>query len=638
MSTFQNKKPQAKKNIADVTNLVVVGKKANVSWFKRFKIAIGLEKGEFGVGKNKGGYNSSEFVERYNEVMAQPDLWKNQLWVVLEMPNNSRLGRGISYFLATCIIITVFILYTQTMQSLTKYGEGEELCKMLAGQYCADKDDLALDPGCFAHDENTLPIMRNQKFVKARFGCNEDDCFGFGYNFGSPYTNITCLNSTKPFQSQNSLIYHYGKPLFFTNRVDMQSSNPVCTRLECQFNNQIGDGPKLWIAWEFFSTFFFSVEIFLRILISKSIMSYLRDKMNIFDILSIFPFYVECINNFALKGLGLYDLNFGILPSSPEPVVLVFLRSFKIFRLFKLARNFNSSKVLAETASKAWRQIVSIISLLLFTVVVFSILLFEVEAGRSCFVGEKDCLENVPEGTADMYHIGDRLVLNKNDGISSFSNVFFGFWFSFVTLTTTGYGDYTPVTNIGQIMAIFIMLAGAFYMAMPLTAAASVFFKAHTDHLRNLETLDHLESHMLKAMQEDNNEDKQQVLIIDVKSQLQGANQRVTKAAIFPRAMRFEDELNQLNLQIIDFLNSLKEDSSGQEDDQNESSSFINKSRDTTNDSSKLMIRYISIVNRADEILLSEQDLVKALSIESSKSQLDLIQRTLLEQKRKSKE
>jgi hypothetical protein len=42
-----------------------------------------------------------------------------------------------------------------------------------------------------------------------------------------------------------------------------------------------------------------------------------------------------------------------------------------------------------------------------------------------------------------------------------------------------------PATNVGQVMAIFLMMAGTFYMAMPLTAAASTFYNVHEWYLRS---------------------------------------------------------------------------------------------------------------------------------------------------------
>jgi len=44
------------------------------------------------------------------------------------------------------------------------------------------------------------------------------------------------------------------------------------------------------------------------------------------------------------------------------------------------------------------------------------------------------------------------------------------------------YGDIVPVTNAGQMMTIVLMLMGIFYMAMPLTASATTFYKVHEEH------------------------------------------------------------------------------------------------------------------------------------------------------------
>jgi hypothetical protein len=105
--------------------------------------------------------------------------------------------------------------------------------------------------------------------------------------------------------------------------------------------------------------------------------------------------------------------------------------------MFKLTRHFNASKVIKETAVKAYKQILGMISFLAFLVVLFAILLYQVEGGSPCFVGDEGCN---PPADAEGLHIGDKIYINKNGNLSSFSNVFYGLWYSFVTLTTTGYG------------------------------------------------------------------------------------------------------------------------------------------------------------------------------------------------------
>lgn len=54
-------------------------------------------------------------------------------------------------------------------------------------------------------------------------------------------------------------------------------------------------------------------------------------------------------------------------------------------------------------------------------------------------------------------------------------------WWSFVTVTTVGYGDISPTTNIGRIMAAVLMLVGIGFIGM-LTGTISTFFiKRKTD-------------------------------------------------------------------------------------------------------------------------------------------------------------
>lgn len=41
-----------------------------------------------------------------------------------------------------------------------------------------------------------------------------------------------------------------------------------------------------------------------------------------------------------------------------------------------------------------------------------------------------------------------------------------GVWWAYATATTTGYGDITPVTDIGKLLSIFLMLIGLALFAM----------------------------------------------------------------------------------------------------------------------------------------------------------------------------
>ena len=55
--------------------------------------------------------------------------------------------------------------------------------------------------------------------------------------------------------------------------------------------------------------------------------------------------------------------------------------------------------------------------------------------------------------------IGVYLVEHNQPG-ANITNLGNAFWWAVITITTVGYGDYTPVTTIGRIIAIVVMFSG----------------------------------------------------------------------------------------------------------------------------------------------------------------------------------
>lgn len=103
--------------------------------------------------------------------------------------------------------------------------------------------------------------------------------------------------------------------------------------------------------------------------------------------------------------------------------------------------------------------------------------MYELERGHVCYVGDDNC--EVPDSIADSVNIGDAILLNKYDEVTTVPNVFYGIWFSIVTVMTVGYGEIVPVTNGGMFMSVWLMLFGGLYMAMPLTVSATTYYMVH---------------------------------------------------------------------------------------------------------------------------------------------------------------
>jgi len=66
-------------------------------------------------------------------------------------------------------------------------------------------------------------------------------------------------------------------------------------------------------------------------------------------------------------------------------------------------------------------------------------------------------------------------LLFKVEGPSGLETVGDGVWFAFVTMTTVGYGDFTPATSGGRVIAILLMLIGIGFLSVLTGTVASVF-------------------------------------------------------------------------------------------------------------------------------------------------------------------
>ncbi|NLV26612.1 MAG: ion transporter [Methanomicrobiales archaeon] len=143
----------------------------------------------------------------------------------------------------------------------------------------------------------------------------------------------------------------------------------------------------------------------------------------IIDLVAILPFYVALF-----------------LPFHPQ--VVQFCRLCRIFRIFKLLRYYSTVDVIFSVLVKKKDYIFSII-LILFTFLTCS--------------------------TFVMYTVESEA---QPDKFEDFDNAL---WWAVVTMTTVGYGDVYPVTVIGKMFTIVMLLLGIGIIALPTGIIASGF-------------------------------------------------------------------------------------------------------------------------------------------------------------------
>ena len=182
---------------------------------------------------------------------------------------------------------------------------------------------------------------------------------------------------------------------------------------------------------EWVITILFSIEYILRIISVKKPIKYITSFYGIIDLLSTIPKYLSLIF------VGTHAL-----------VAFRAIRLLRVFRILKLVRFLSASNHLI-TALKASRAKISVFML---AVLIITIIL----------------------GTV-MY-----LIEGKEHG---FDNIPKSVYWCIVTLTTVGFGDITPQTPLGQIIASLIMIMGYGIIAVPTGIVSAEYSKQGKDKL-----------------------------------------------------------------------------------------------------------------------------------------------------------
>lgn len=196
------------------------------------------------------------------------------------------------------------------------------------------------------------------------------------------------------------------------------------------------------IEWGF--TIVFSLEYLLRIWISKKPFRYIFSFLGLIDFFSILPTFLSFF-----------------FPGTQSLMVIRMLRLLRVFRILKMVRFIQEAQLIALALKSSLRKIIVFIMTVLTIVTITGTLMYLIE-------GEESGFTNIPKG---MY------------------------W-AIVTLTTVGFGDITPVTPLGQLLASFIMLMGYAIIAVPtgLVTAEFVYQRKQGEEMLICNNCGHIES------------------------------------------------------------------------------------------------------------------------------------------------
>ena len=168
-------------------------------------------------------------------------------------------------------------------------------------------------------------------------------------------------------------------------------------------------------ALEWIFMIIFTAEYVLRIICVDNRLHYLKSFFGIIDLLAILPTMISLF-----------------FPAGQFLVIIRILRLFRLFRVFKMSRYIKESTVLLKALKVSSPKIIIFIFTMFFIAMLVGSLMYIIE-------GPENGYTSIPQS---MY------------------------W-AIVTVTTVGYGDISPQTTLGKIVASVLMISSYGILAVP---------------------------------------------------------------------------------------------------------------------------------------------------------------------------
>lgn len=169
------------------------------------------------------------------------------------------------------------------------------------------------------------------------------------------------------------------------------------------------------LGFEWFFTILFTLEYIGRIYCSQKRLAYIKSFFGVIDLLTLLPLYLAFF-----------------FPDLHSLIDIRILRLLRIFRIFKLTAYITEYTHLADAFKASRRKIFVFLSVVLMVVMVMGTLMFVVEGAHN-----------------------------------GFTSIPVGIYWAITTMTTVGFGDITPKTDLGRMISSAMMLMGWGALAVP---------------------------------------------------------------------------------------------------------------------------------------------------------------------------
>lgn len=195
------------------------------------------------------------------------------------------------------------------------------------------------------------------------------------------------------------------------------------------------------LEWGF--TIIFTIEYIIRIVVSRDKIRYITSFYGVIDFLSIVPTYLSLI-----------------YAGSQFLIIIRVLRLLRVFRILKLVRFTYASIYLLHAFKHSKEKIIIFFGTVLIIVTIVGAMMYLIEGPESGF-------RSIPQSI---------------------------YW-AIVTITTVGFGDITPVTPLGQVLASLLMITGYAIIAVPTGIVTAEMTRERHKHIPSSVKCDKCESH-----------------------------------------------------------------------------------------------------------------------------------------------
>ncbi|MFT4604894.1 MAG: voltage-gated potassium channel [Rhodothermales bacterium] len=186
---------------------------------------------------------------------------------------------------------------------------------------------------------------------------------------------------------------------------------------------------ELLFALEWVFTILFTLEYGVRLWTVSHPLRYARSFFGLVDLFAVLPTYLALV-----------------FPGTQYLLVIRLLRLLRIFRILKLVSFISEAETLAKALRSSRRKITVFLLVVLVSVVILGSIMYFIE-------GEKHGYTSIPRSI---------------------------YW-AIVTLTTVGYGDISPQTPLGQVVASMVMIIGYGVIAVPTGIVSAELARAEAE-------------------------------------------------------------------------------------------------------------------------------------------------------------